>query len=492
MKANLYSCSSLEKFRTKSYKKVKLSKYSTNHKRILYKRALCRRKNDLVETRRSKYKMSNILKRDTSQPHNLDWNQPQGDKCRDNESRSKPYIDQDCLKASIWNKPDEDPRFILRIGTSKIRSHSEEIKIKSHEDKEIEKEQFKLYLHEVERRFRKSKIKGYDFLKSQKLIKISKVKVKLPSVNKERSRKRVTQSRNHIAETYIKLKDSLGRGKTHRNKNLSEIMGSSQNSSRNGYVNYSINSFESNMKKNLKKSRLKKKVLNSPNIYLKHSISSGSFSKKRAYEKPILKHIMNAHQNQNKFMVERKQINLHTKVNKKVKKSDSFTRTKVKPTLKSKAGFLRNTLTSVNSRNNLSSHNLCKNKTGTQNSFTSKSTLSRNGLLTNRSMNQSGNITTKKRIKLTKDKSAHFLYKVVSHNLESRNKALPKPLTSRKNPYKHTKTLSRGIPSLYSSKPKPSSSNPSSFLISKFLGSTLPSMPTHKFSTVCKSKAKIS
>jgi len=138
----------------------------------LYKRAFTNGRSDLVENRKSKHKISNILKRDISQHYNLDWNQPQGNKGEDIEENSSRANDHGCLKASIWNKPDEDPRFILRIGTAKIRSHSEEIKAKTIDDEEKEKVQFGLYLKEVERRFKKSKIKGYNFLKSQKIYKI--------------------------------------------------------------------------------------------------------------------------------------------------------------------------------------------------------------------------------------------------------------------------------------------------------------------------------
>lgn len=108
--------------------------------------------------------MTNFLKRDISQPQSLDWNAPQGHKVYDSDSDNVPS-DHGCLKASIWNKPDDDPRFVIRIGTAKIRAHSEDHKVKSLQDEEREKRQFNMYLKEVERRFKKSKLKTYTFPK---------------------------------------------------------------------------------------------------------------------------------------------------------------------------------------------------------------------------------------------------------------------------------------------------------------------------------------
>ena len=140
--------------------------------------------------------MSNIFKRDISQPHNFEWNQGQGRK-KIEEGESIDMVDDSCyLKASIWNKPDEDPRYVLRMGTSKIRCHSEEINTKTIEDEEKEKKQFAQYLQEVERRFKKSKIKEYNFLKFQKLNKIRIKKKKYLSAMKRKYKKRTIKSRN--------------------------------------------------------------------------------------------------------------------------------------------------------------------------------------------------------------------------------------------------------------------------------------------------------
>ena len=145
-------------------------------------------KSDLVENRRYKYKMAKVLKRETSQPHYLDYNQAQGSKGEESVGGHKVSNDHGCLKASIWNKPSDDPRYVLRLGTSKIRSQSEEVRVITWDDKEKEKEQFALYLKEVERRFKKSKIKGYKFLKSQKLSQLSKSKYKMVPKRREKSK----------------------------------------------------------------------------------------------------------------------------------------------------------------------------------------------------------------------------------------------------------------------------------------------------------------
>lgn len=99
---------------------------------------------DLIENRKPKHKMSNILKRETSQPSNqYEYNQPQGN--RGNESEENEPNDHGCLKASIWNLPGDDPRFVIRIGTAKIRSHSEDHKVKTIKDEERDKKQFAMY-----------------------------------------------------------------------------------------------------------------------------------------------------------------------------------------------------------------------------------------------------------------------------------------------------------------------------------------------------------
>jgi len=205
---------------------------------------------DLVENRRLKHRMANILKRETSQPSFMEWNQPQGNKVEEsNEEFSQPS-DHGCLKASIWNKPSDDPRYILRMGTAKIRSKSEDMKIKTLDDKEREREQFAQYLREVEKRFKKSKIKGYSFFKKQKLSQLSKAQTRITSSRREKSRK--IKSRNQATEKFIKLTDIFQQVKTYKNhknqKSLSGIMSTSMNSSKNLEVSFSKSNRESNSK----------------------------------------------------------------------------------------------------------------------------------------------------------------------------------------------------------------------------------------------------
>jgi len=53
-----------------------------------------------------------------------------------------------------------------------------------------------------------------------------------------------------------------------------------------------------------------KNLENSANLYLGHSMTSGSFNKMKAFEKPLLK--QNRNKYNHKFLVERKQINLQS------------------------------------------------------------------------------------------------------------------------------------------------------------------------------------
>jgi len=71
--------------------------------------------------------------------------QVQGNIIEDSDNDDKHPNDHGCLKASIWNKPDDDPRYVIRIGTAKIRSHSETVRVKTIEDEEKERKQFELY-----------------------------------------------------------------------------------------------------------------------------------------------------------------------------------------------------------------------------------------------------------------------------------------------------------------------------------------------------------
>lgn len=152
--------------------------------------------------------------------------------------------------------------------------------------------QFSLYLKEVERRYKKSKIKGYNFLKSQKINKLWKRGKKLSTTKRNRHKKKALKSRNQGIEKYTKLTELLSQIKTHRNKiNLGGINESSLNSSRNlnGSKKHLRYESRSNKKKKLKKLKYTKRFENSPNLYLKHSMSSGNFNKMSAFEKPLLK-----------------------------------------------------------------------------------------------------------------------------------------------------------------------------------------------------------
>lgn len=114
-----------------------------NNSLLSYKRKFGKGNSDLIENRRPKHKVSNVKRREKSQTPYYDWNQAQGSKF---EGVGDDHTDaNECLKASIWNKPEDDPRYVLRIGTSKIRSHSEDHKTKTFEDEEKEKEQFAMY-----------------------------------------------------------------------------------------------------------------------------------------------------------------------------------------------------------------------------------------------------------------------------------------------------------------------------------------------------------
>lgn len=153
------------------------------------------------------------MKREASQPPTLDWSQVQGNLRDDSEDEKEPS-DHGWLKASIWNRPDDDPRYVIRIGTAKIRSHSEEARVKTIEDEEREKKQFQLYCKEVERRFRKSKLKDYTF----------------PNKNqKSRGKHGYLKSRNQneIEERFIKLTDLFELMKSQRTLSNLGMMASS-------------------------------------------------------------------------------------------------------------------------------------------------------------------------------------------------------------------------------------------------------------------------
>lgn len=154
-----------------------------------------------------------MIKRETSQPPNQDWNQAQGNQVDETDDDSKEPLDHGCLKASIWNKPDDDPRFVIRIGTAKIRSHSEDTRSKTLEDEERERKQFALYWKEVDRRFKKSKIKNYAFPRKQNQVK-----------------KEFLKSRNQkVTEKYIKLTDLFDMLKTQRSmNNLSTVLSTAE------------------------------------------------------------------------------------------------------------------------------------------------------------------------------------------------------------------------------------------------------------------------
>jgi hypothetical protein len=257
---------------------------------------------DLIENRKANHKMKNLLKRDTSQPAFLDWTQVQGNKVEESDEEWSNANDHGWLKASIWNKPDDDPRFVIRIGTAKIRAHSEESKSKTLEDEEKEKRQFELYLKEVERRYKKSKLKDYKFpRRTHKRHKNSNIK---------------SRNENQVFGNVVKVSDLFDMLKSQRSyNNLSGMLTSSIDSLTQEYLNSSKKyDFKVSKTKKRLKTNKTKSVRNSNNFmkssYLKHSMSSGSFNKMKAFEKPLLKQSRSKYGR--KFMIERKQINLHS------------------------------------------------------------------------------------------------------------------------------------------------------------------------------------
>lgn len=289
-----------------------------NNSLLAFKRKFGHGNSDLIENRRPKHKVSNVKRREKSQTPYYDWNQAQGSKFED--SNDGLIGANECLKASIWNKPDDDPRFILRIGTSKIRSHSEDHKAKTFEDEEKEKEQFAMYCKEVERRFKRSKLKNFKFpLKEDQSLKKTHIK---------------SRNQKEINEKFVKLTDLFDQIKTQRTiENLSSIMTSSVDSERR-QINrsHSKRNFESTSKikriKNTKTNSFKFNE-NSKHLYLKYSMSSGSFDKMKAFEKPLLKQLKP--KTHRRFMVERKQINLQSSSrDNSAKRLPSLTKTKPK------------------------------------------------------------------------------------------------------------------------------------------------------------------
>ena len=373
------------------------------------KRKLAQGNSDLIENRRPKHKMANILKRDVSQPSFLDWSQVQGSRVVESDEDNNESNDHGCLKASIWNKPEDDPRFVIRIGTAKIRSHSEDTKSKTLEDEQKEKRQFSRYLKEVERRFKKSKIKGYTF----------------PKKTHKRSDNSIIKSRNdiHTLNKIIKVSDLFGLLKSQRSfNNISGMLTSSMDSKNHDQANTS-RQYDTKVKntKRLKKTKTKSfRLREKPNnySYLKHSLSSGSFNKMKAIEKPCLKQSRSKYGLQ--FMIERKQINLHSN-------SREVSKSRIEPVMKQSARKRNdfsinklNTTQLVNpkntSRNLNESKHLRRTKSGTI-----------VGILTNRSIKQKDLKPKPSAVNtmLANGKSARILQRVGKKHFSNINRATP-------------------------------------------------------------------
>jgi len=121
------------------------------------------------------------------------------------------------------------------------------------------------------------------------------------------------------------------------------MINSSLNSSKNmnGSQGNIKHKSRSNQREKSKKLKSIKKQENLTNLYLKHSMSSGSFNKILAYDKPLLK--TNRSKYHNKFMVERKQINLQSNPRKSSKpKQNSISQNKIQPVTLSKSKTSKN------------------------------------------------------------------------------------------------------------------------------------------------------
>jgi hypothetical protein len=377
------------------------------------------------------------MKREHSQPHNFESNTSQGKKFDENGYNN--MRGNECLKASIWNKPEDDPRYVLRIGTSKIRSHSEDLNIKTYQDEEKDKEQFAMYCKEVERRYRRSKIKDFKF-------------------PKKKVRKTHIQSRNQT-EKYTKLADLFGRVKGQGStENLSSILTSSIDSKKRlTERSYSRRNFNSTSRRGIKntKTTTLKSFENVKNLYMKYSMSSGSLNKMKTYENPLFKE--NKIKRHRKFMVERKQINLQSK-----SRDNSLKRlqalSKAKPITKTKTITLpefkmgsRNLIACNNKSQILkTSQNLNRSKSGLTVLMKKRIRLTHIGdysqnTSSHKSINQSGTskLYHKKRVKPAKDRSAKLIQTVGQKHFSNLNKATPEF---------YKKTLTSSFHPLYSQK----------------------------------------
>lgn len=179
-----------------------------------------------------------------------------------------------------------------------------------------------------------------------------------------------SRNQKETNERFVKLTDLFDHIKTQRTiENLSSIMTSSVDSE-NRKINrsHSKRNFESTSKiKRIKNTKTNSFRINenSKNLYLKYSMSSGSFDKMKAFEKPLLKQIKP--KTHRKFMVERKQINLQSNSrDNSAKRQPSLTKTKPKnitlPEFKTDSRNLG--ITNPISRNLKSQQILKRNKSG--------------------------------------------------------------------------------------------------------------------------------
>lgn len=166
------------------------------------------------------------------------------------------------------------------------------MKVKTIEDEEKNKRQFELYCKEVEKRFKNSKIKEYKFPKAE-------TNAGIKSHSKSRNQE-------NVAEKFIKLTELFEILKTQRNVNVLDLTSSIDTKSTNKST-LTKKTFENKKEKPMRNiSKIFQKKSN-----LKHSASSGSFSKIKAFEKSILK--QNREKYGRKYMIERKKINLQSK-----------------------------------------------------------------------------------------------------------------------------------------------------------------------------------
>mmetsp|Transcript_4275 Transcript_4275/g.3586 ORF Transcript_4275/g.3586 Transcript_4275/m.3586 type:complete len:221 (-) Transcript_4275:46-708(-) len=205
-------------------------------------------------------------------------------------------------------------------------------------------------------------------------------------------------------------------------------------------------------------------------------MSSGSFNKMKAFEKPLLKN--NRSKYNHKFLVERKQINLQSSKPRKLSKSKQ-------PSLNTSRDEVKDVFSIKNSRN--PKPVLRRTRTGLPAMF--KNTfITRNSNLNHKSINQSGTskITTEeeavgKRKKMHKDRSVQLLQKITLKKLDTTLKKDNRSFLPKRAENKHKHNYSRlHSGSYYGLKKMNSTQNLSEF--STRLNNTQ-SMYSHRVST---------